>query len=368
MTMANLPSIKRCDLSGIDGVVIAVSSTQEVSDGRLCERALAPAQPDLRIVLDTAAEGFCSIDRRGAITLSNASFLSMMGFQRHDQVLGKDFCRMIQHSRPDGSPCSGSDCLVLKAARTGMHAHVSDETFHRAGGTSFPVEYWARPIIREGKIEGAVCTFVDITERKQAETEQQLLNHELAHRVNNTLAVVQAIVGQTLRNSDDPKDAVQAVNARLQALSHAHQLLMRTRWDGSPIIDVIKSGIAVHGPDHPRIQVEGPRIDVGPRAALALTMALHELCTNAIKYGALSNDTGQVALDWTLDGGGAAARFQLRWKERGGPPVSPPARTGFGSRIIDEYCRSQVDGEATLLFKAGGLEWSLDAPLSSIKK
>ncbi len=322
---------------------------------------------DLRMLLDSAAEGLCSIDRQGAIILCNASFLRMTGFRRNDEVLGKDLRRLIRHSRTDGSSLHG-DCPILKTAQTGLHAHVTDQVFYRADGTSFPVEYWVRPIIREGRIEGAACTFVDITERKQAEARQQLLNHELVHRVKNTLAVVQAIVGQTLRNSGAPRDAIQAIGARLVALSRAHDVLMRTRWDEAPIADVIASGMAVHGSENSRVRLDGPRIDVGPRAALALTMALHELCTNAIKYGALSSNSGNVVVTWLLGGRGSDARFQLRWKESGGPLVTAPARTGFGSWIIGEHCQSELEGVAVLSFPPDGAEWTLDAPMRSMAK
>jgi two-component sensor histidine kinase len=150
-------------------------------------------------------------------------------------------------------------------------------------------------------------------------------------------------------------------------LGQAQELLMQTRWESASITDVIKGGVAVHGSENLRIQVEGPRIDVGPNTALALTMALHELCTNAVKYGALSNDTGNVFLDWTLSGSAADARLHLRWKERGGPPVTAPARTGFGSRIISEYCKFELGGDVALSFQPDGLEWILDAPLSSLR-
>jgi PAS domain S-box-containing protein len=332
------------------------------------KRVFGTTQQDLRMLLDSAAEGLCSIDREGTITLCNSSFLSMTGFRRSEEVIGKDFYQLINHSRADNSHYPRPDCPVLKAAQTGTHAHAIDELFYRADGTSFPVEYWARPIVAESGIVGAVCTFVDISERKQAETQQQLLNHELAHRGRNTLTVVQAIVSQTFRNSEDPKHAVQAINARLFALSYANEVLMRTQWHNAPITDVVKSGIAVHGSDNRRIQVDGPKINVGPRTALALTMALHELCTNAIKYGALSNDGGNVVLDWSVSESPSSAKFQLRWRERGGPAVTAPTRTGFGSRIIDEYCGSQLGGNASLLFNPDGVEWTLDAPMSSMAK
>lgn len=324
-------------------------------------------EPDLRLFLDAAAEGFCSTDKDGAVTFCNAAFLRMTGFARQEQVIGQDFHRLIHHSHADGSPYPRSDCRVLKTARAGIPAHASDDVFYRADGTCFAAEYWAQPILRDGLIEGAVCTFLDITERNQAEAQQQLVNHELTHRVKNTLAVVQAIVDQTLRHSRDPQHAVRAINARLTALGRAHEALARTRWDGAAIADVVKGGIAVYGQDNDRIRIEGPPIDVGPQAALALTMALHELCTNAIKYGALSNHTGTVVLAWTLGADGADATCHLQWKEQGGPPVIEPERMGFGSRIIYEYCRSQFGGDEALLFEPDGVKWTLHAPLGCMK-
>jgi two-component sensor histidine kinase len=185
--------------------------------------------------------------------------------------------------------------------------------------------------------------------------------------VKNTLTVVQAIVGQTLQNSGDPQHAVRTINARLVALGRAHDVLTRTRWDGAAITDVINSGIAVYDPDNARIRIEGPPLKVGPNTALALAMAFHELCTNAIKYGALSNDTGTVLLEWTLGAGGADATCHLQWKERGGPAVVAPERKGFGSRIIHEYCRAQLGGDEALLFEPNGVKWTLNAPLSCMK-
>jgi len=342
--------------------MIELSGAQEVMGGP------APPDPqlDLRLLLDSAAEGFCSLDRNGAITWCNASFLHMIGFQRAEEVIGKDFHHLVHHSRADGTRYPRSACAVLKTAQTGIPATVTDEVFYRADGTSFPIEYRARPIIHESAIEGAVCTFVDITDRKQAEAKQRVLNHELTHRVKNTLAVVQAIVLQSLRNSDAGKDAVAVIHARLVALGRAHEALTNGRSERAPIAEVVKNGIAVCA-DGSRIRMDGPRIDVGPNAALALTMALHELCTNGVKYGALSNDTGFVVLEWTV-GEGDDAAFHLRWKEQGGPPVTAPKRTGFGSRIIHDYCRSQFHGDAVQSFEPDGLRWTLDAPLRTLEE
>jgi two-component sensor histidine kinase len=132
-------------------------------------------------------------------------------------------------------------------------------------------------------------------------------------------------------------------------------------------MEVVEGAIAAHRSSRQRIRLNGPKIDLGTKAALALTLALHELCTNAQKYGALSNDTGSVTVDWSVTGGASDARFSLVWRERGGPPVSPPTRKGFGSRLIAETIGTDFQGRANLVFDPGGVIWTLEAPLAPLK-
>ncbi len=339
---------------------------QDIAARKQTERALVRAQSDLRLLLDAAADGFYCVDREGKTTLCNAAFLRMLGFEREEDVLGKDMHELIHRSLPEGFSHSRDDCPVLKTARNGTHAHVSDEHYLRRDGKGLPVEYWARPIVREGQIEGAVCTFVDATGHQQSQARQQLMNREMAHRMKNTLAMVQAIVGQTLRRVRDPKDAVQSINQRLSALGHAHTALTRTRWGNASIVEVIEGATAAHRSEAARIQPNGPKMDLGAKAVLVITLALHELCTNAAKYGALSNDSGTVAIDWSVTGGAADARFHLSWKERGGPPVSPPQQRGFGSRLIADSIGADLRGEAKLSFDPDGVTWTLNAPLTAV--
>ncbi len=353
------------DAEGKPQYVLAI--TQDITAWKETERALNRTQADLRLLLDSAADGFYCVDRDGKTILCNPAFLRMLGFAREEDVIGRDLHDTIHHSRADGSPYPKMECPIYRAAQYGIHAHVTDEVFFRLDGKGFPVEYRVRPIVRNGEITGAVCTFVDVTERKNANVHQELLNRELGHRVKNTLAIAQAIVGQTLRNSSTPQEAIQSVSARLFALSHAHSLLTHTRWGNASIVDVIEGATAIHSSDTRRIQRNGPRIDLGTKSALAITMALHELCTNAAKYGALSNDVGTVSIAWTVTGGAADARFRLSWKECNGPPVAPPSRKGFGSRVIAESFGPEFGGEAKLIFNPGGVLWTLDVPLMSMK-
>jgi PAS domain S-box-containing protein len=338
--------------------------TQDITARKETERVLSRTQTDLRMVLDSAADGLYCVDREGRLTLCNAAFLRMLGFTREEDVLGRD--DVIHYSRPDGSRYSRDQTPIYKAAQSGIHAHITNEAFFRADGTSFPVEYWVRPIVRDAEIQGAVCTFVDATERKQAEARHELINHELAHRVKNTLAIVQVIIRQTLRNVSRPQDALATINERLNALSEAHTVLTRSRTGNASIVDVVEGAVAVHRASEKRIRISGPSIDVGTKAALALTLALHELCTNAEKYGALSNDTGIVTIEWRVSGGAGDPRFRMTWKETGGPPVKEPTRKGFGSLLISEAGAS-FGGQAKLLFESAGLVWTLDAPLMPLK-
>lgn len=363
--LSNSVSVAR-DSQSKPRYVLAIA--HDITARKETERALTQADADLRLLLDCAADGLYVMRRDSTVTLCNAAFRRMLGYEREEDVLGRDLHDEIHHSHPDGSRYPKEECPIYKAARSGTPAHVTDELFFRRDGTSFPVEYWVRPIFREGEIQGAVCTFVDLTERKQAEARQQLLNHELAHRVKNTLAMVQAIVGQTLRNAATPREAVQSINERLVALGNAHTILTRTRWGNASIMEVVEGAVAIHRSKSGRIAINGPRFDLGAKAALTITLALHELCTNAAKYGALSNDSGTVSLDWTITGGAADASFQLTWKERGGPPVTPPTRRGFGSRLIAEAIRSDLRGDAALTFDPDGVLWTLQVALASVKQ
>ena len=170
-------------------------------------------------------------------------------------------------------------------------------------------------------------------ERRQADEHRQLLLDELNHRVRNTLTAVQSIAMQTFRGKAEP-EAAQAFQARLMALSVAHDILMREHWDGADLSDIVRQATAPHRGDGTRIRFAGPSIRLLPKSALALAMALHELCTNAVKYGALKGDQGLADVEWQITNTEGAPRLRLRWEESGGPPVQEPTKQGFGSRLL----------------------------------
>ncbi|WP_147022095.1 HWE histidine kinase domain-containing protein [Microvirga aerophila] len=204
---------------------------------------------------------------------------------------------------------------------------------------------------------------MDVSDRKKWEEHQQLLINELNHRVKNTLATVQSIVSQTLRNATTAHDAKDALESRLFALSRAHDVLTRENWEGASLYEIVAQAVEPYssrGED--RLHLSGPDVRLSPRMALALAMALQELATNAVKYGALSNGGGEILITWAVDRARARPRLPLCWEERGGPPVEPPKRRGFGSRLIERTLAQDLDGEVRIDFAATGVVCRVDAP------
>ncbi len=208
----------------------------------------------------------------------------------------------------------------------------------------------------------------DVTARRADADRLQLMVHELNHRVKNTLATVQSIAAQSLRGADPA--IRQGLEARILALAAAHDVLTRDGWTGASMEEVVAGVLAPHGgADGARFRVTGPPLRLVPRVAVALSMALHELATNALKYGALSVPGGQVEIRWSVDAG-AAPVFRLHWAERGGPPVgprvAPPARQGFGTRLIERSLAHDLGGTTRIDFEAEGVRCSVEAPLAGI--
>ncbi|TAL28500.1 MAG: PAS domain S-box protein [Phenylobacterium sp.] len=214
-----------------------------------------------------------------------------------------------------------------------------------------------------GRIVKTLSAAIDIDERKRAEERRTLLINELNHRVKNTLAAVQSIARQTLRSERNPAEMSEIFTARLVSLSAAHDILTRENWEGAGMREIAQVGLAPF--DETRITVSGPEVRVTARAAIALSMALHELATNATKYGGLSGDVGGVALTWRTRREDDRVLFELEWREFGGPPVAAPKRRGFGSRLLSQGVRADLNGVAELLFEPEGVICRITAPLET---
>lgn len=212
-----------------------------------------------------------------------------------------------------------------------------------------------------GKPVGLHAIARDVTDRRQAEERQRLLVNELNHRVKNTLALVQGLALQSFKDGRDPAEARAAFQERLAALAAAHDLLTRESWEGATLAQLAESAIGHHNDQERRIGFEGPPLTLSPKAAVSLVMALHELGTNASKYGALSVPGGRVTILWRIGGGD---RLELEWRELGGPAVEPPRQRGFGFRMIERALAADLAGEARIDFTPEGLVCRIEAPLA----
>jgi PAS domain S-box-containing protein len=293
--------------------------------------ALRESEARCRLVLDNATDYvIATTDPNGRLTLWNTGAERIFGWQA-DEVLGRDIAVIFTpEDRAEGRP-------ALERQQAASAGCAENERQHlRRDGSRF----WASGLMmRMRGDDGALCGFLKIlrdrTEQREAMRQRELLVAELNHRAKNLLATVQSLAAQTLKGvGGDPAQFAQQFTARLRTLARAHDLLCATDWGLAGFDAVARAALApwLEADQGSRIVLSGGGFLVGPRQAQALVLALHELATNATKHGALSQLGGQVALSHTVDADGAA----VEWLEQGGPPVvGPPARRGFGTRLLE---------------------------------
>lgn len=219
-------------------------------------------------------------------------------------------------------------------------------------------------------ITGVVITFINITDRRKQDDHLKVLLKELQHRTNNLFAVIQAMIRQSAKHSASISDFESQIAGRIQGLSQSNALLLDRDWQSVPLEKLINSQLAPFiGKDNARIEMGGPAVYVSSDCVQTLGLALHELATNASKYGALSVPEGKIALHWEFTGGGSVPEgFRLEWREHDGPPVKPATRTGFGSFVIDRMVNSALNAKVEIELAPEGLRWTLDMPAGQIER
>lgn len=244
----------------------------------------------------------------------------------------------------------------IRRAITAKDTYNIEHKVNRVDGSVGWALSRAVPLFDEdGEIKSWMGAASDISDRKNAEHLQQVLNDELTHRMKNIFSMVQAIASQTLRGASSLEEGRAAISARLAALARAQDVLTGETLAKADIRHVITAAMVPHEEKAEHLHLNGPRMILNSQQALGMTLAIHELSTNAIKYGALSNEQGSVAVTWRYDGGS----FTFDWVEAGGPPVDKPSRRGFGSRLIEQIVPSYFDGEAHLGYDPEGLRFRL---------
>jgi PAS domain S-box-containing protein len=286
------------------------------------------------------------------IIFANDAFLGLTGYSR-DELLGQSFNFLMARG-------TDLDSLArIEAAFAGVVTGGSEICYRRKNGSEFWSAILISPVRDErGDVVQHFASLVDLTDHKQEQAQSRMLIDELNHRVKNTLATVQSIVWQALRNTSDPEVIRDSIESRLFALSRSHDLLTRENWEGAELLDLIKAALEPFGIANGRSEhfvITGSNIRVSPKVTLALGIAFHELATNAVKYGAFSNNLGSVLISWTNELSTEGDRLVLRWQEKDGPPVMPPSRKGFGSRVLERGLAHELDGAVDLDYRVEGL-------------
>jgi PAS domain S-box-containing protein len=319
-------------------------------------RALADSEARFRATFENAAVGVAHFGPDYRWLRANGALSRILGWPV-DELLTKSISDI---THPDDLGIELADIEQLRVGKITSYS-LDKRSVRKDGGI-----VWTRRTVScvrksDWSIDYFVAVVEDISERKRAEEQIQLLMREANHRVKNMLGLVQAIARQTATRN--PEDFIERLSERIQALSANQELLVRGEWKGVETEDLVRAQLAPFADlIGSRIAVDGPKLRVKAAGAQAIGLALHELATNAGKYGALSTDRGRVDICWGTDGD----TFTMSWVERDGPPVSAPKRRGFGATVMEAMTARSVDGTVDLDYAHSGVAWRLTCPAESI--
>jgi PAS domain S-box-containing protein len=319
------------------------------------------AENDKRLheLLHALPVGVYTTDAAGRITFFNETAAAMWG--RRPKLNSERWCGSWRMYWPDGTELPHDECPMAVAIKERRHFNGSgnEAVVERPDGTRTP--FMAFPsILRDstGEVVGAVNMFVDITERKRSEEQISILAREAEHRSNNVLATVQATVH--LSQSDTTEGLKRAIEGHIEALANVHRLFVGSRWTGAELRSVVSQELSPYCQDgETRVRIDGPTLMLKPDAAQTIAIILHELATNAVKYGALSVPAGKVCVDWS---GVPEGTVVLCWTEADGPPTSSPTRRGFGTRVMESMAR-QLNGHMRFDWRIEGLACEIVIPV-----
>lgn len=352
--------------TGMIGVVQDATAREEA------RRALHDREQRLRVATTVAALGIFEWHVLDDQSLwENERMWEIFGRRPQDGTISmREFFRTVVHPEDKAS--------FRRAVAAALHG---DGVLHATTRIRRPdedgAEVW-RTIEMAGRFERGgpaslprrlIGVVADITDRRLAEERQSLLIRELHHRVKNTLATVQAIVGSTARTASSIDSFYEAFVGRIMSLAHTHSVLTEDVWQTASLRGLLENELRPYadGEMRPgtggRVELDGPAVDLPSEIAVPIGMAIHELTTNAAKYGALSNRTGRVRIGWSLEPGADRPRLRFHWQEFGGPAVAPPTRQGFGSRLLQRVLTTQVQAEVATDYAPGGLALTMLAPL-----
>ncbi|MCJ2005867.1 HWE histidine kinase domain-containing protein [Methylobacterium sp. J-092] len=337
----------------------------DVTEHVLAERAARARQAQLLTMMESVPIGIMLAEApSGRVLMGNRRLADILGHDTLYATSSNAYGDFVAY-HADGRRVDASEFPLAQISSGVCERSTIEVHYQRPDGERRWVAI-AGEAIRDdrGELVGVVVVVTDIGSRKDADAQQDVLNHELSHRLKNTLTLVQAIAAQTLRNAPDIDTAREALASRLIALGKAHDILLDGRADSACVAAVVRGALDLHDDTGCRFQITGPSLFIGPSTTLSLGLLLHELATNAVKYGALSVPEGSVAINWIVEGEGPEGTFRFDWRERGGPLVIPPTRKGFGSRLIE---RGLSGGDVALSYPTDGVTCTLTSPLRGLR-
>jgi PAS domain S-box-containing protein len=331
--------------------------TVDVTERLRAEEDLREAKERLAATHESVLAGIVEVDAEGRFLSVNEAFCKITGYGRDELAA----MRILDITHPDdrARECEKFEAQVKADVD---HYHIQ-KRYLRADGEVIWVEVTSSTVRDSaGGFAYGVRMVQDVTERVEADRQKKLLLNELNHRVKNTLSTVQALVSQTARSCSTAAEFQARFEPRLLALSAAHDRLTRNEWLGVRLTEIVEEELGVHRMPGRDLIAEGPPLVLPPKTSLSLSLALHELATNAAKYGALSMREGAVAVTWKFEEDQAVRTLEIRWRESGGPAVSPPQAFGFGTRLLN-VTAAELGGETNADFAPTGLVWTLRFPL-----
>lgn len=315
----------------IDNARLYDAARLELKRRRSTELVLGETERRLNAILNNATVSIFLMDDRQHCIYMNAAAQELTGFT-FEEVQGRPLHDVIHHTRPDGSPFPLQECAIDRAFPENDQQQ-GEEMFVHKSGRFYPVAFTASPVREDGgKTIGTVIEVRDIAEEKRHEQARTLLMREVDHRARNALAVVQSLVKLTAASDLDAYKT--KLSGRINALARAQGNLAERKWEGASLTFLVCEELADLSP-RDRFEVHGPDVVLDVEHAQPLSMIIHELATNALKYGALSGPQGKVVVEWST----GRSELVIRWTEGGGPPVQAPEREGFGSKLIRQLAQ-----------------------------
>tara|TARA_R110002020_G_scaffold127531_3_gene286105 strand:+ start:6189 stop:7682 length:1494 start_codon:yes stop_codon:yes gene_type:complete len=340
-----------------------VETTAEV----LMRRRLAKEREQMRRIFEMALGAVAIVEGpEHVFTFANSEYLALAG---HRSLLGWRVADALPEVVEQGFVKLLDD--VLATGKTYIGRNVETELQRAPGDTAEKrvLDFAYHAIIgADGRAEGIFVQAIDVTDRVDAERQQQVLNVELAHRLKNQLSLVQAIANQTFRFARDIGDARTALINRISVLARAQEMLLSATAESTTVGAILEDVASLHeGPAGGRFEFGGPDLETGPRGALSLSLMLHELSTNAAKYGALSVDTGKVVISWRIEPTAEGDQFVLDWQETGGPSVSSPTHTGSGTRLLKAGVSSARFCQVDLSYEPSGARCTIRVDIDGMR-